>query len=268
MNAFLQGLKDCSECRIALLLLYKSEKLRRKIWQTFLLNGIIFIGSILLYKHAIEPLIYRIHNIFTLDELATQRINTSLYYIYVFTWIFPMYMLSFVLNTAWYQDIASETTRLLSPSPGHRPSSALPVALHIADILYKSIFNCVFILQSNFVYNMSLLGYSLYVLHLAFLFALSAFEYRLSSAEGWTGERRLAFVQNRWQYFAGFGCVPALVAATCPRFIEAGVLALLLPLGIVAAAVADPPGAFGGFPIFTPSLWVTGLVVKIIDIAS
>ena len=266
-NAFRQGLKDSSEARIAVLLLVKSEKLRRKSWQTFLLNGVIFIGSILLYKEAIEPLMMSLYAASGVDELTSTQMSGYLYTTYILTWILPMYMLSFVLNTVWYQDIASETARLLART-SVRPQPSVPVTLRIADVLYKSIFNGIFILQSNLAYNVSYVGYSLYILHLAFLYALSAFEYRLSSADGWTGERRLALVQKRWAYFAGFGAVPALLAAVFPRFIEAGVLALLIPLGIVAAAAADPAeGAGGSLPIFAPSVWVTGVVVKILDLA-
>ena len=273
-GSFLHGISDSSEGRLGVFLLFKSPKLRRKASQTVLLNGVLFIGSIQLYKYLVEPNFRHVYAELGVDSESQEGLCWYMYTMYVATWILPMYMLSFVLNTSWYEEIATETHRLLvggvqasrRPSAPGRTTAGVPVTLRIADVLYRGIFNVVFILQSNLVYKVPYFGFILYILHLAFLFSLTAFEYRLTTAEGWTSERRLAFIQMRWTYFAGFGLLPAVFASLFPQFIEAGVLALLLPVGIVAAAVSDPDNtAVSLFPVFMPSLWVTGILVKLID---
>jgi etoposide-induced 2.4 mRNA len=266
--SFLQGVNDGCQPYIAMLLTMKSEKIRRKLNQTLLLNGGIFIGSMLFYQSILEPVFSWSYIQVGLDQSTCHRITVYMHYIFVALWIIPMYILSFVLNTVWLQDIANETTRLLVRRSPQAPT--MSVTLRIADVAYKSIFNGVFILQSILVYNLSYVGYFLYVVHLAFLFSLTAFEYRLSPSDGWTSDRRLEFIQRRWHYFVGFGFAPAVFASLFPRFIEAGILALLLPLGIVAASTATPaqgvdqPGRT--LPIFTPSVLLTAGIVRVFDL--
>ena len=99
LEDFIEGLKDVSNLEYPAAFLLKSKDLRRKTAYCILLNGFIFIGSILAFNLFIHPILLKITFIPSILVSASPAM-------YMILWIMPLYLFSFVLNAFWYQDIA------------------------------------------------------------------------------------------------------------------------------------------------------------------
>jgi hypothetical protein len=191
-------------------------------------------------------------------------------------WLYPIYGISFILNTIWYQDIATYalTSLKLANAGGGSGSGAASVGSgaqaqqqtlgpagsnmstvtpsgvggesavsrwlnSMAEEGYRLLLVAIFLCQALLLSYLPYVGGAIALCHSAWLYALYSFEYTWQELS-WPLEKRIVFFERRWPYFLGFGLPAALLATVFPRFISLGVFALVFPLFILLAIVASP----------------------------
>lgn len=252
IRVWLFGVRDALMMHRCFFFLARSEVIRLRTFQCFILNGVIFLGSILLFTCAIEPALSMLRRLVQDDEAwATNFIGTSVSVLYKVLWIYPIYCISFVLNTVMYQEVADSSLALRQ----QKPSKATPPLERLINEAFRALLNLVYIIEMNLLYYIPIIGPPLFFLHSCWLASIYCFEYRWVHLR-WTSNARVDYVERHWLYFAGFGFPMSFVSFLCPRFIDAGVFALLFPLCILTATTAEPralqkaPVSLRRLPIF------------------
>jgi etoposide-induced 2.4 mRNA len=247
--SFYRGVIDSMSINKFLYLIIKSNKIRIKLVSCLILNGLIFLGSIFLFTHFLTPILRFVLSLL-LSFPSVERIQNYLEWIYYSLWISPIYLISLILNTLWYQDIANEAIAIY-PSVRMEERHSSSITGRIVDSLFRLIFNSIFLMYLFICFN---LNYSLYLFNLSFLISLNSFEYKYIHFN-WSSSHRIAFMERtNFVYFFGFGFPTALVASQFPRLIENGLLSLLLPVLIMTATASRP------VPVDGVSLRVFGIV--------
>jgi len=217
---FVAGLQDSLNVKFIALFLLKSPVIRKRMRNCLVLNGLIFIGSILVFRCLVSPML-----LYLFADSIYDHIPCIVETAYLFLWIIPIYFISFIANTFWYQDIATNAFSIINPEP--RPANS-----NVVDILYRSILHLFYLLQTSLSRLIPIIGPALYLVHVSQLFASTSFEYRHPS---------LNFRKSAsWFYFFGFGAPAAAISFFLPKFLDSGILAVLLPLGILSACAARP----------------------------
>ena len=78
-------------------LLYNCPSIYNEVLYSFCASGVIFVGSLTVYTLIISPIIL----------LAFPAFSGTLDALYYILWVFPIYVISFILNSFWYGDIAT-----------------------------------------------------------------------------------------------------------------------------------------------------------------
>jgi len=124
----LQGVRDSLRLDATLVFFLSSVTVRVRAAQCLLLNGLIFLGSIFLADYVWAPLLGKILELsggssgamtastgasIALPEESNLAswLHVLFLYAYQFLWLYPLYIISFILNTVWYQDIAGQTRK-------------------------------------------------------------------------------------------------------------------------------------------------------------
>ncbi|KXS12613.1 EI24-domain-containing protein [Gonapodya prolifera JEL478] len=209
----------------------RSRPIRFACAKSCLLNGILFLCSILLFDNVVLPFVQ------TNFPVVSRRALVVLFNLF---WSYPLYVISLVISSFWYQAIADA----LSPSTRSKPSqdrSYDTLVNKLASSLHKNLVYTVHIPLCSLPSLLlpSPLGDVLSVAHMTWLISLYSFEYRWNE-QGWDVERRTDFVEGRWAYFAGFGLPCALATYYVPQLIGAAVFALVFPGFIIMAHSAHP----------------------------
>lgn len=130
------GLVDSLSLHKSLVFLVGSRAIQIRFGQCLLLNGVLFLGSLLVYTYAILPVVQYILRIDLLNLTATTapgdaaHSTTSdvtelvLLLLYRVAWLYPIYVLSFLLSTIWYADIGTHTYELSQYTTQHKQRSA------------------------------------------------------------------------------------------------------------------------------------------------
>jgi etoposide-induced 2.4 mRNA len=169
---------------------------------------------------------------------ALDLIHYWVEWIYFVLWIAPVYLLTFILNALWYQDIASESIRIY---PMKRPPSfSSSIAGEIAGLIHRSIFNVCFLVYLAFIRNWKLL----YLLNLSWLIAYNSFEYQWIHFKV-SFETKIKTIETNWVYFSFFGLPLALIAFQFPSIIENGLISVAFPFVLMMASTASRPLCVG-----------------------
>jgi len=208
------------------------------------LNGVIFLGSIVLVEKGFAPLIRSLlvdsSNSNTTLAVVGDKVSLSFFWAYYFFLIYPLYGLSFILNTMWYHDIAETACRL---TWGNKASSTSfnyrSWRASISTDLYRFIvFVPVYLMQVVLLSFVPYIGLPLSGIQLCALYSLSAFEYKWVF-QGMTLFDRLAHIEENWPYFIGFGSPVVLATILFPTFISNGLYAFLFPVLILLTINAE-----------------------------
>ncbi|XP_071716243.1 protein EI24 homolog isoform X2 [Rutidosis leptorrhynchoides] len=240
----------------------RSKQLMIRTGQCFLLNGFIFLGSILLLRSIITPTLEWILPIEVVDGYEEACESEMPIRLYAFLrigllqliyglWFYPLYVFSFILSTIWYNDIAQfglKVTRKteptnLTPSNQKEPSTSQSashvdkptdlgrVMIGVAEQGYS-------VLLLNFFFlEVYLTGFVPYI-GKALNFALLSWMYKWNFS-GLSLDKRLNFFESNWAFFAGFGSPCVLAIFFFSPLVSYGVMAVLFPLFVLTAAGSD-----------------------------
>ncbi|XP_034193124.1 EI24 domain-containing protein tank isoform X1 [Osmia lignaria lignaria] len=222
--------------------LRESKVLKRTI-QCCALNGGVFWASILIFECGILPLLkYLLSIIFghspTMGMTVWSWTKPFLSLTFGTVWVLPLFLLSRIVNSLWFQDIADSAYRYRQG----RPLLLSSVSKLVADTLFSILVQALFLGQGMLVSRIPLppVGDILALIHMCLLYALYAFEYKWFNM-GWELHRRLSFIESNWPYFVGFGLPLAVLTQMPNSYVISGcVFSILFPLFIVSGNEAEP----------------------------
>lgn len=272
---FYLGFLDALRLHRCVLLLLQSHLLRYRTIQCFVLNGVIFLGSIILFTQVVSPLLRFVLSLAiepgSIDEdKILDAYFAGLSILYHILWIYPIYCLSFILNTVMYQDLADEAFAISRKCVSDKPRRCVSLLRRVVDEMFRVLLNFLYILWMHVLYVIPIIGPALYFVHFCWLASLYAFEYRWVSLKWNTGER-LQYLEKHWIYFFGFGFPVSLLCFAMPRFVDTGVFAILFPLFIFTSTMAQPKAAQNSrvfpsrIPIFTVAHTIACYVLRIAE---
>eukprot|EP00929_Paragymnodinium_shiwhaense_P099170 TRINITY_DN60725_c0_g1_i2.p1 TRINITY_DN60725_c0_g1~~TRINITY_DN60725_c0_g1_i2.p1 ORF type:complete len:424 (-),score=28.53 TRINITY_DN60725_c0_g1_i2:90-1361(-) len=253
VSVCLDGVRDALMLHRCVFFLARSEVIRFRTLQCFMLNGVIFLGSIIVFHLVVEPALGLLQHLVQPEEAwATNFVAASFAVLYKMLWIYPIYCISYLLNMVMYQEIADSAVALAKNMQTPQPTPALT---RLINEVYRSLASFVYLVEMSLLLYVPVLGPMLYFIHSCWLASIYCFEYRWVHLQ-WTSNQRVEYFESHWLYFAGFGFPMSLVCFWCPRFVDVGVFALLFPLFILQATSAEPcklrsaPRIFRRLPVF------------------
>ncbi|CAL8463691.1 g3225 [Coccomyxa elongata] len=223
-------------------------RILRKTGECFGLNGAIFLGSILLWDYGLAPgMRWMLGGLRTwAGPTGAEALIALLKATFVVWWLLPVYCISFALSCVWYQELAELAVRWTRAQSGQAaavPSAAAgpraPLLDQMAQELYRVVLFAVFYLQVCLLGMVPYLGPALYGVMVSWLYALYSFDYRWGLSNKRLPER-IAFFQQHWAFFLGFGCVCTIATCLWSFFIQAAVMNMVYPLFILVACKSEP----------------------------
>lgn len=244
-SQFSAGLIDSFSWPFAIVAIYGSDTIRTAIIKCFLLNGVFLLGSLFLFQNYISPglekvlhisLINKNENI-SLDFLKSiQYFFTSLYHLF---WIYPICVLSFVLNNLWYLEISNRAYKLAVGEPSKLKKDYPNILKTIAGELYRVVLLLIYTTQCNLVCHIPYIGTFLSFIFFSWLSSFFIFEYKWIN-HGWSLDQRVEYFESHWMYFLGFGMPITLASFFWPITVNQGIYALLFPMFIIMSNRATP----------------------------
>ncbi|VVB15169.1 unnamed protein product [Arabis nemorensis] len=258
MVLWLEGFREaCSLHRVVILCL-RSRKLLLRTGQCFILNGLIFLGSLGLFNLFIDPALQWIlpdH----CSPLISQQLcsygrpyailrGALLQLFYVF-WFYPLYVFSFILSNIWYNDISkygfeaieksdlssSEALRhdealdSVNTENAERPSGLGRVMIGIGEQVYSILLLTFFLLEVYAVGLIPYIGKILNFLLLSWMYAYYCYEYKWNFSRI-PLKKRLDFFESNWAFFTGFGSPCVLAIFFLSPLVSGALMAILFPL--------------------------------------
>ncbi|XP_054743232.1 etoposide-induced protein 2.4 homolog [Anastrepha obliqua] len=241
------------------------RKIAKQVLRCCLLNAGFTWLSIILFEHLILPsirfclsLLYGNH---TSDLNAVWGwVQPILSIVFGMMWILPIFLLSKIVSSLWFTEIANAAYRVRKGPPQLIPN----ISKLIADFLFNLMVQAFFLMQSTFVSFLPLpyIAKALYFLHLSLLYALYSFEYKWFNM-GWELHRRLSYIENNWPYFCGFG-IPLTILTNMSSSVIANscIFSIFFPLFILSGNEAIPIVGTTKYPLrlFTPVIFVSNLL--------
>lgn len=242
-------------------------KVLHRIFQCCALNGGVFGLSIVVFNYVLLPCVFFLITLLFGNSQSANTIWRWLHPLLSCTfqalWVLPLFILSKIVNSLWFQDIADLAYRQIRG----RPPQLLPsLSRVLADTLFSVLVQVLFLIQSLLVGILPIGRVSdvVSLLHLSLLYSLYAFEYTWFNM-GWELHRRLSFIEENWPYFVGFG-VPLAVLTSWPSsfFISGCIFSILFPLFIISSHEAVPVARTNVFrlQLFSPPIWVSNAIFR------
>ncbi|KAF2934063.1 hypothetical protein DAI22_04g134200 [Oryza sativa Japonica Group] len=210
-----------------------SRPLSARIAQCFLLNGFIFLGSLLTLKSVVIPILSWIlpgdcsqlqgqhlcdHTVAVATYSFLRSVLIQIFYV---LWFYPLYIFSFVLSTLWYNDIAKhaldvvkrkslDATKALDAhtisESTEKPEGFDEVAIGIGEQVYSILLLTIFFIEVSVIGYIPYFGKPMNFLLLSLMYAYYCFEYKWNFFAVSLNER-LDFFESNWAFFAGFVCI-------------------------------------------------------------
>lgn len=252
LTDFLTGLLHACNVFAAGRHLASSEKLRVLFGKCLLLNGLLFLGSIVLLEHAVSPLVNTYLTQTQAPGVQAGLFNYAFAAMYYILWLYPVYSLSFIFNTAFYNDIAVESYQLETKN---KVQSNFSMQM-VVETIYRCLLVGFYVAQSAVVAMagqgidslvmakqiplFSIMGAAVSCVMIACLYAFYSFEY-LWEIKGVQLQNRLDHFERHWAYYAGFGTPCMIATYFFPLFISNGLWALIFPVFITLAICSKVP---------------------------
>ncbi|XP_042006569.1 protein EI24 homolog isoform X1 [Salvia splendens] len=301
-----EGFREaCCLHRVVIYCIRWSREIAIRTGQCFLLNGFIFLGSILVLRSVVIPTLQWVLPdvcLLTKSQELCPFGGISRFYsflqhgliqlVYVF-WFYPMYIFSFILNTLWYNDIAkygffaiekhgtssSESSAEKDMSASDKATDFEGLMIEVLEQVYSVLLLSFFFLEVYVTGFIPFIGKALNLLLLSWMYAYYCFEYKWNYS-GLSLDKRLDFFESNWPFFAGFGSPCVLAAFFYSPLVSYGVMAILFPLFVLTATGSEADkviasqrkkwnGArLGRIPIFFSSDYLSMKVLSLFPIGS
>ncbi|CAK1549403.1 unnamed protein product [Leptosia nina] len=221
----------------------QESKVLTRVVQSCILNGFIFLLSILVFEYALLPAVkYLVIAIFGHNPGVAYSvwswIQPFLSMTFRMIWVLPLFLLSKLVNSLWFQDIADSAYR----HRRGRPQFMSSVSKIIADSLFSLLVQALFLVQSMLVSMLPItyIGELLCLVHMCLLYSLYSFEYKWFNM-GWELHKRLTYIETNWPYFLGFGLPLAVLTQIPQSYIISGcVFSIFFPVFILSGNEATP----------------------------
>ncbi|KAL0831048.1 hypothetical protein ABMA28_001931 [Loxostege sticticalis] len=221
----------------------QESKVLTRVLQSCILNGFIFLLSILVFEYALLPAVkYLVTIVFGHDPGVAHNVwgwmQPFLSMTFRMIWVLPLFLLSKLVNSLWFQDIADSAYR----HRRGRPQFMSSVSKIIADSLFSLLVQALFLVQSMLVSMLPItyIGELLCLVHMCLLYSLYSFEYKWFNM-GWELHKRLTFIETNWPYFLGFGLPLAVLTQIPQSYIISGcVFSIFFPVFILSGNEATP----------------------------
>ncbi|KAJ6711307.1 P53 INDUCED PROTEIN [Salix purpurea] len=238
---WLEGFKEACCLHRVVFLCFRSRKLLVRTGQCFLLNGFIFLGSILVLKSVVIPtLLWILPN--QCSEVSSQgpcsfdsvsklysSLRLGLIQLFYVFWFYPLYIFSFILSTIWYNDIAKYGFEALGKKQSRRGYD-----WNWRASVFCTSFDLLFFLEVYATGFIPYIGKALNFVLLSWMYAYYCFEYKWNLSDV-ALDRRLDFFESNWAFFSGFGSPCVLAIFFFSPLVSYGVMAILFPLFVLAA---------------------------------
>ncbi|XP_022814882.1 etoposide-induced protein 2.4 homolog [Spodoptera litura] len=223
--------------------LKQESKVLTRVLQSCILNGFIFLLSILIFEYALLPAVkYLVIVVFGHNPGVAHNVwawmQPFLSMTFRMIWVLPLFLLSKLVNSLWFQDIADSAYR----HRRGRPQFMSSVSKIIADSLFSLLVQALFLVQSMLVNMLPIayIGELLCLVHMCLLYSLYSFEYKWFNM-GWELHKRLTFIESNWPYFLGFGLPLAVLTQIPQSYIISGcVFSIFFPVFILSGNEASP----------------------------
>ncbi|GMN26699.1 hypothetical protein TIFTF001_001409 [Ficus carica] len=228
---WLEGFREACCLHRVFLLCLRSRKLLIRTGQCFLLNGLIFLGSLVLNNSAL----------------------LAVFYNFIPSYVFISY------SSFMYSDIAEcgfaaaersaapttadplkqkETLTLRYPGRVGRPAGLGGVMIGIGEQVYSILLLTVFFIEIFATGFVPYLGKALNFLLLSWIYAYYCFEYKWNQS-AIDLDKRLNFFESNWAFFAGFGSPCVLPVLFFSPLVTYGIMAILFPLFVLTATDSE-----------------------------
>ncbi|OWF42308.1 etoposide-induced protein 2.4 homolog [Mizuhopecten yessoensis] len=241
----------------------REPKIIQRIIMCCAWNGGIFLMSIFLFNHMLLPIVQLlIAGIFGRSENTVWGwIGPILSWTFSALWILPIFVLSKVVNSLWFQDIADAAYFQYRGKPKQFNISSL-----IADISFSMLLQALFLIQGTLFMFLPIpaVGQIIGHIHMALLYSLYAFEYKWLNM-GWEVHKRLSHIESYWPYFLGFGLPMAVMTSLHPSVVISGcIFSILFPVFIISANEASEPTRTCAFPlkVFAPVVALSNAIFR------
>lgn len=223
--------------------LLRDSKVLKRVLQCSALNGGVFWLGIAFFEYLVLPTLkYVLTRVFS-DETGIGPVIWSwvqpfLSLFFGMLWVMPLFILSKVVNSLWFQDIANSAYKFRQGRPQMFPN----FSKLIADTLFSLLVQALFLVQAMLA-NMlpgQYAGPFLCFFHTCLLYSLYSFEYKWVNM-GWELHKRLTYIEHNWPYFFGFGApLAVLTQLTQSYFVSGCIFSIVFPLFILSAHEATP----------------------------
>ncbi|XP_037051514.1 etoposide-induced protein 2.4 homolog [Bradysia coprophila] len=221
----------------------EESKVLKRVLECCALNGGVFYSSILIFDKVLLPLLR-----FLLTKMLGEKSKIALTLwswmqpvlsiLFGMIWVMPLFCLSRIVNSLWFQDIADSAFKFRKGRPQLIPS----ISKLIADVLFSLVVQALFLVQSMVVRLLPVeyLGAILCFVHMCMLYSLYSFEYKWFNM-GWELHKRLTYIETNWPYFIGFG-MPLAILTQLPssQVVSGCIFACLFPFFILSGNEATP----------------------------
>ncbi|CAN6543266.1 unnamed protein product [Malus baccata var. baccata] len=260
---WLEGFREACCLHRVLILCHRSRKLMIRTGQCFLLNGFIFLGSIIILNSVIIPTLHWILPDrcpeYSSQELCSfvgtlkfySVLRHGLIQLFYVTWFYPLYVFSIILSNIWYNDIAKYGFSAMGRSAPttldpvrqndvglERPAGVEGVMIGIGEQVYSLLLLNCFFLEVYVTGYIPYVGKAVNFLLLSWMYAYYCFEYKWNFTEVRL-EKRLDFFESNWAFFAGFGSPCVLPVLFCSPLVSYGFMAILFPLFVLTATGSE-----------------------------
>ncbi|KAH6814683.1 etoposide-induced protein [Perilla frutescens var. frutescens] len=302
---WLEGFREACCLHRVVIYCLRSREIAIRTGQCFLLNGFIFLGSILVLRSVVIPTLqWVLPDVCPLIKYQESCpfggivrfysfLRLGLIQLFYVFWFYPMYISSFILSTLWYNDIAkhgffaiekfrpssSESSVQKDTTASDKPTDFEGVMIEIAEQLYSVLLLSFFFLEVYVTGFIPFIGKALNFLLLSWMYSYYCFEYKWNYS-GLSLDKRLDFFESNWPFFAGFGSPCVLAVFFFSPLVSYGVMAILYPMFVLTATGSEADkviasqrkkwngAGLGRIPIFVSANYLSMTVLSFFPIGS
>jgi etoposide-induced 2.4 mRNA len=203
-------------------------KISNNIINCILLNGFLFIGSIMLYSIIIEPIISYILKITTFGYFLYVGV-----YFYYIVWLIPIYLVCNVVTSFKIDEIYFDSIELIDNNKNEK--IAVDGITAISNQLTRLLIVICFIIYINILNFIPYLGFMKYVI-MCILNSLYVFEYILLQKYIRDYKSIMIFIENKFFYFLGYGMLLTLMINTIDSVtINSAIFLMAFPFFLIAS---------------------------------